>query len=189
MGLIVGYVFYKLLSREAEPLTYYPVKISDYYDVKARIDAFEKALDENKAAELILSTKDANAFIQFDPTTQTIRDFIVAKFDGDKAKGQISFPIDEFKALQRWTPKGVFLNGLATFSIRREGGLIHISIEELIIKGQQLQEQFMKALREDNLARIFYRDPQRRDRARKINFIQIRNHRLIMRSSGAGGIN
>lgn len=185
MVLVVGafgFLFFLLFSREPIDLPQVPTKRTDYYEVKTRVDTFEEALDSNQSVELVLTTRDVNTFLQFDPEAAEIKDFIRARFEDGSIKGRVSFPADQYEVLRDWIPKGVFLNGDATFLATIRSGLPFIYLQELEVNGRSLPERILKELRKENMLKPFLRDSRRKQRFRKINYFKIKGDVLVIRS-------
>lgn len=152
-------------------------------EVKAlqdRVKTFKEALDAGKSAEpLVLEERDINALISGSPDLARFKDSLHVSLVGDQIKGQVSLPLDTL-GFSRFA--GRYLNGAATLKASLENGVLIVTIESLNVKGKDVPEQFMGALRKQNMAQEVYKDPKTAETMRKLETIQVQDGRLTIKA-------
>ncbi|MCB1127810.1 MAG: hypothetical protein KDM81_15055, partial [Verrucomicrobiae bacterium] len=146
-----------------------------------RVDRFDKAVEANEPSEpLVLTGKELNMLIATVPDLATIRDKIHFDIEGDRVKGAISLPVETipFKWLQKH--KGRYLNGAAELNASLSNGVFQVTLQSLEVKGKPLPEQVMTGLRQQNLARDFYKNEEGMKVLRKLASITVADDRITI---------
>jgi len=150
------------------------------------VDAFEAAARAGAPATLSLSAEDLNALIARDPA---MRGRVALAIEGDQLRGHLSFPLEELglPTLILGGLKGRYLNGTARFTPELEGdGKIRARIDELIVKGQAVPEDFVEQLREADISfDLAHDDPARQEFLQRLERIEIRDGHLILTAQPA----
>ncbi len=151
-----------------------------YEALKARVEAFEKALDDGEAAELQLTGDDINAIIANDENYEEFRDTIFVSIDGDEVKGKLSFPLSKITGQSEL--KDRYLNGEAGLKISLANGLLLVTVQELTVKGEPVEEQAMQQLRQKNLAESAYNDAEAAAKIQRFESIVVKDGTITVKS-------
>ena len=146
-------------------------------ELHARVDAFREALDSGKPTEpLVLDSDDINVLIADNPD---LRDKVHVDLEGDKVKGQVSFPLEGI-GLPAF--KGRYLNGKATLKVSLEDGFLRVTLDALEVKGKPVPATFIDQLRTKNLAEDVSRNPENAEAIRKLESIQVEDGKVIIKA-------
>ena len=152
---------------------------TEFTSLKQCVTSFGEAMEQGKLVEpLILTERDINALLAKAPNTKELADKVYVSLNGDQVKGQVSIPLSGLG----WLGKGRYLNGEATFNVSLENGVLIVTAQEIKVKGKPLPEQFMKQLRQENLAKEAYKDSKNAEAIRKLDSVQIEGGRAIIRA-------
>ncbi len=144
--------------------------------LKDRVEAFRKAVDAGTSTEpLVLTSDDLNALIDENPE---LKGKIYVKVEGDEVKGQVSWPLE---ALGLGMFKGRYLNGEADLKASLQDGVLIVTLDSIEVNGQKPPEQFMTELRKQNVAKDFYKDEKTSRIIRKIESLEIKDGKIILR--------
>lgn len=155
----------------------YPAAQMD--ELKGRLQAFKKALDDGKeSAELVLTADDLNALISREPQ---LKGKLFVRIDDDKLKGEISMPLPDIGVLKL---KGRYLNGTAAFRVVLSAGLLDVRLDEVLVEKKPLPAVILKELKAQNLAQQYQADPRIVADIAKFESIQITNGGVCLRSAG-----
>ncbi|MFO0910658.1 MAG: hypothetical protein U0794_20310 [Isosphaeraceae bacterium] len=142
-----------------------------------RWDAFRKAIDEGKEAELVLTADDVNILIEKEPS---LKGKVFCKINGEEVSGQISIPLGETGIPGLG---GRYLNGSATFTAEiDDDGELDIRAREIEVKGKKLPPDVKAQLGGENLAKEFVKNPDNRRLVRKIKSIKIHDDKVFLKS-------
>lgn len=145
-----------------------------------KVKAFKTALDSGvAAAPLALTEKELNALIANSPDFAELKDRVYVAIAGDQLKGQVSIPIDRFPIGRT---KGRYLNGAAGIKVSMENGVLLVTLQSLEVKGEPVPEQFLSALRQQNLAQEVYKDVQRAELLRKLESVEVKDDALQLKA-------
>lgn len=140
-----------------------------------RIEAFKKALDEGEETEpLILTGDELNVWIA---EKSEMEDRVYFVLEGDKLKGQISFPLGE-----TGLPgvKGRYLNGQATFRASLQDGKLDVRAEAIEVNGKPLSQQLLTSLGSTNLAEDAFKEPENARVLNQLESLQIKDGKLVI---------
>ena len=173
--LVEGYTVTKAMELPASGATE-----DEYRNVKDRVDAFMKGLDTGSGPEeLDLSAQDVNSLIEFNPDWKDLKGLVWVDFSGNEANAKVNLPLAFIGYPDR------FLTGEGSFKIDKEGGILVVNADKLIVNGQVLPEQIMSELRKENLAAEFYKKQAGLEFVGKLKAIQIADGKLkVIRASG-----
>lgn len=149
--------------------------------VRERVDTFSKAVEANEPSEpLVLTGKELNMLIATVPDLAAIRERVHFDIEGDRVKGGISLPVETipFKWLQKH--KGRYLNGAAELNASLSNGVFWVTLQSLEVKGKPLPDQVMAGLRQQNLARDFYKSEEGIKVLEKLQSITVADDRLTI---------
>ncbi len=162
---------------EPTPLPKVEMPPEEAKDLHARVDAFRTALDSGKPTEpLVLDSDDINVLIADNPD---LRDKVHVDIEGDKLKGQVSFPLEGI-GLSAF--KGRYLNGKATLKVSLTDGLLNVTLDALEVKGKPVPKTFIDQLRAKNLAEDATRNPENAEAIQKLESIQVKDGKVIIKA-------
>ncbi len=140
-----------------------------------RIESFKKALDDGEETEpLILTGDELNVWIA---EKSEMEDRVYFVLEGDKLKGQISFPLGE-----TGLPgvKGRYLNGQATFRASLQDGKLDVRAEAIEVNGKPLSQQLLTSLGSTNLAEDAFKEPENARVLNQLESLQIKDGKLVI---------
>ena len=159
-----------------EPMEIETVEYSeeDLAVLKARMDAFNDAMESGKVPEedLILTAADINALIA---DNEDLRGKVFVRIEDGEIEGDVSFPLDGVPGLN-----GRYFNGSATMDVSMDDGHLFVRAKDAEVNGEPVPEQFMRGMRDENLAKKMNQDPEQRKFLRKFNDIRIDDDKLIL---------
>lgn len=187
--VVAGWATMRWLNTQVEqitdtaPMTLPKVTLSEdeHKDVRERMDAFKKALDEGKPATLTLTGDEITVLINDVPE---FKDQVAVQIEGEKIKGEISKSLDFFKVPMINT-KGRYLNGKAAFKVSLANNTLLVTIDELEVKGKPVPEQFMQSLRNENLAKNVQSNPDQARQVQRLESIVVKDGKITIKSRGA----
>jgi len=143
----------------------------------ARLLEFKAAMDEGRRRELSLSGDELNAALRAYPDAASIAQHVYIRFEGDRIRGEISFPMEMFKLPFM---QGRYLNGSGEFQISLKDGILDVRLLSLMVRDISLPEPAMAQLADMNLAEDIIQDPEIQALLRKIESLEVRDGRLIL---------
>jgi len=145
--------------------------------VLGRVTEFTNALKQNETASpLILTSRDINILINRHPNWKEMAGRVYVTIEGDRVKGQTSIPLEELGRLF----EGRYLNGSAVFQIGMAAGRLQIYIDSVKVGGEPLPEEFMSAMRAQNLAEEVNKQPNAVAILEKLESMAVRDGTLII---------
>jgi hypothetical protein len=164
-GLAVEYT-------EAAPAQLPKVEVSpsEHGALQKRVSDFEAALNGGQPAALTLTGNELNALIAGDASKSAWKNRVRFAIEGGNLKCQLSMPLDDMAKVPGFgNLKGRYLNGSAAVKASMDTGVLFVTLQSLEVKGKPLPEQFLAALRKENLAKEAYND---KDSARFLNRLE-----------------
>jgi hypothetical protein len=144
--------------------------------VRERIDTFHKQLEQGTAVEpLVLTSDDLNALIEDSPD---FKGTIYARVEGDKLKAQISFPLDKLNVR---LVRGRYLNGEAELKASLNNGVLIVTLDSLEVNGKRPPENFLRGMRQQNLANDAYKNPKNAEMIRRFESLEIKDGKIILK--------
>lgn len=140
-----------------------------------RVESFREKLKSGETPEedLVLTADDINAMIS---DNEDLKGKIFVKIENNQVEGDVSFPLDKLPG-----GKGRFFNGSATFDVSMEGGVLIVTADQAEVNGEAVPDQFMEAMRQENLAKDIYKDPENAKFMRQFEDIRIEDDKFILR--------
>ena len=187
MAILIGilaFVGYRALSglvneytaTEPEQLPKVEMPAEKRQELKDRVEAFRKAVNEGKATEpLVLTGDDLNVLID---DNAELKGTIFVKIEGDELKGRVSIPLDKLPLPMF---KGRYLNGEASLKASFFDGELIVHMEEIEVKGKKPPEDAMKGFRQQNLAKDLFKDPENAKMLRKLESLEIKDGKIIVK--------
>jgi hypothetical protein len=147
-------------------------------EIQQRFEAFEQAIrDHRPVAPLVVSVQDINAMIATSPGLEALKGKLYVIIEDNRLKGQASVPLSEV-GLKMF--EGRYLNGLATFGLSLNGGVLAVWVDNFQVRGKSLPKLLMNRIRKQNLAQRLKPDPQAGSVLERIQDIQVRDGKLII---------
>lgn len=147
---------------------------------EAKINAFrEKVLAGKESARLELTAHEINALINNSEGLKSLKGRVQVRIGNDSIGGKISIPLDEFSPAM----KGRYLNGDGSFILSCQNGIPLIQIQTLSVKGKPVPEQFLAALKEENLAANLVNKPETARILQRIKSVRIEGGKLILETT------
>jgi hypothetical protein len=144
--------------------------------LKARVEAFRKAVNEETPTDpLVLTTDDLNALIDDQPE---LKGMAYIKVEGDAAKAQVSIPLDK---LGIGMVRGRYLNGEADVKASLRDGVLIVTLDSMEVNGQRVPEEVMKGIRQQNLAKDVYKEEKNAAMIRKFESLEIKDGKIIIK--------
>jgi hypothetical protein len=176
------HLFKKMLNEytDTQPMPMPPVRLASaqVQDLQRRVDAFRDALRAGRAAQsLELTSDEINALIANDADFRGLHDKLYVALDGDKVKGQVSFPMARL-GLPLF--HGRYLNGSGTFSVSLNNGVLRVIPKEILVKGKPLPSVYMDRIQSENLATQANDSPRSADALNRLQSIEIKDSKLII---------
>ena len=162
---------------QIEEAPYPPAKLQE---LQARVSAFQQGIDKGTSAqppELVLSADDLNALIAADPDFKG-KAFIT--IEEDQLKGKISVPLPDIPPFKS---KGRYLNGPASFKAGLENGRIALRFQQMTVKEKPVPPPFMNAFNQF-LAQELQKNPEAARNANKLESLDVRDGKVILRGKG-----
>ncbi len=122
---------------------------------------------------LVLTSDDINALLEDDPE---LKGKAYAKIEGNVVKGEISIPLDAIPG-----GKGRYLNGEAEFKASLADGVLIVTLDSVEVNGKQIPEEFMKPIRQQNLAKDLYKDEKTSEMIRRLESLEIKDGKIILK--------
>jgi hypothetical protein len=182
-ALMVGLHYVRKIVNQftdSQPMELPTVQMSqaEIDQVKQRFDAFEKAIQEQRPAEpLVLAADDINALIANGPQQQDLKGKLYVSLEGDQVKGEVSVPLRDI-GLSVF--KGRYLNGSATFSLFFTNGMLSVTPQTILVKGEPVPETYMQEIRKQNLAAALANEPKAAAVLQGLEQIQVRDGKLVV---------
>lgn len=163
--------------------------------IKRRLDDFGKAVETPGApATLVLTADDINKLIANDPQWQKSPVRCYVTIEGDKITGQFSISFDgmaksedDRKLLEKLGLAGRYLNASGTIKVSLENGVLVVILDQATVRGNPVPGFIMSKLRQKNLAEDLPRqNPDLAEALQKLESIEVKDGRIIIRSKGGG---
>ncbi|HEX72762.1 MAG TPA: hypothetical protein ENN65_05570 [Candidatus Hydrogenedentes bacterium] len=180
--IVGGYLFAKHLVEsytDTKPVVFPEPGLTaeETESLLARVLEFKAAIDEGRRQELSLSGDELNAALRAYPDAASIAQHVYFRLEGDRIRGEISFPMEMFKLPFM---QGRYLNGSGEFQISLKDGMLDVRLLSLAVRDIPLPEPAMAQLAEENLAKDIIQDPEIQALLRKIESLEVRDGRLIL---------
>lgn len=147
-------------------------------ELKQRIENFQDAVRSGRPTPpLALTAEEINAFIQTDPDFTRLKGKLYVTIDGNRVKGQVSFPLDDL-GLRIF--RGRYLNGSGVFAVGLQSGNLVVTPDVLVVKGKPLPGVYMDKFRSQNLAESVNNNPKASVVLHHLQEIRITDGKLIL---------
>ena len=167
-------------AARATQIPTYPATQQEYDDVRTRLADFQTATSNDKAAKLELTANDINTLIALDPTWKEMKDKIHVRIADGQLSTDASIPLSEVPGF-----RNRYLNGSITLKISADNGILYLRPTAVVVNGQSVPAQFLKALQERNMAEQLNQDPKFASTREKIKAIKIEGNKIVIETTGA----
>ncbi len=137
-----------------------------------RVDTFSQGLRDDEPVErLVLTQDELNALFQHHPEFTELAGRVYVTIDEDDIlNGQVSVPLDGLPGFG-----GRYFNGSATFDVAIEEGRFTVFVDSATLKGEPVPEDFMEAIRGQNLAEGVQSDDEIRELIDKVAKLEVKD--------------
>jgi hypothetical protein len=191
---VVGYAFYKWLNGVVQEYTATAPRELPKVEMPAeqratvmeRFETFRKAVDAGTPTEpLVLTGDDINALIE---ETPQLKGKIYVTIEGERLKGQLSIPLDALgQAFGLGMLRGRYLNGEAELKASLQDGVLIVTLASFEVNGKRPPEELLSRLRQQNMAQDAYKDPKNAEQIRKLESLEIKDGKLIVKARRSPG--
>lgn len=146
-------------------------------DVLDRVGDFAAGLRSNTATPpLVLTSRDVNILISHHTSWKEMAGRVRVTIENDTITGETSIPLDELGSLF----EGRYLNGSATFRVGMTAGRLHVYIESMAVGSDPLPEEFVSAMKAQNMAEDVNKNPDVVAFLGRLESIEVRGGDLII---------
>jgi hypothetical protein len=164
----------KYTSEVAADLPIVDMSEEEIEEIENRIDNFKDAIEASETPEdLVLTANEINAMISQD---DDMRGRVYITIADGTVSGDVSIPTDFFPG-----GKGRFFNASATFEVSLENSILIVTLTSAKVKGEEVPQEIIEALRKENLAKEIYKDPEVAATLRRIESITIKDDKIILK--------
>lgn len=143
-------------------------------EIKARVESAQQASEQGLATEdLVLTADEINALIS---SSEDLKGKAFIKIRDGQVTGDVSIPTDEIP-----TGAGRYLNASVTLNVSYENGVLIVTLEDASVKGEPLPEEFVQALRSENLAKDLYSDPDSAEALKRLESVEVLDSKIILK--------
>ncbi len=144
-------------------------------EIEQRVKSFKETVEAGETPdELILTAKEINALIGKD---DDMRGRVYVRIEDGLLSGDISLPTDAIPG-----GKGRFFNASATFDVSLENGVLIVTLADAEVKGEPLPAQFVDAMKQENLAKDAYKDPEVAETLRGFDSISVEGDKIVLKA-------
>ncbi len=174
----MGYRFYKsqLTKYTSEtPVELPTLEISPerMAEIEQRVDDFQEKLENGEEVEpLVLTEADVNALISRE---QDLRGRVYVSIEEGQITAEVSVPTDMLPGA-----KGRYFNGSVVLDASLENGVLIVKADKASVNGEPIPEEFMKEIRNENLAKDAYKDPESAEWLRKFESMKVVGQTIVL---------
>lgn len=181
-GLLGVHQFRSMLNKytDTQPMSLPEVSISHAAldQLLRRVEDFRDDLRAGRpASPLVLSADEVNALITHDPELKAVSGKFFVLLQADQLQAQVSLPMEDI-GLPRF--HGRYLNGTASLRIALQNGILFVSAQQFVVKGQPVPAAYMNVIRRQNLADRANENARASVALNLLESVEIKNGRLIV---------
>ena len=156
--------------KELPTIEYTPEEIKE---ITKRVESFKSSLDKGEnPPPMVLTGDDINAMIS---QNKDLRGRVFVRIDEGKVTADVSFPMDAFPGA-----KGRYFNGSVAADVSLDNGVLIVTLDTAEVNGQTVPQQFIDAMRKENLAKDLYKDPETARTLGKFESLVIDGEKIIL---------
>ncbi len=176
-----GYATYRVVRGQIDAYTSdkpIEIPVAEYSEeeiaaARKRIEDFKAALEKGDTQEpLVLTADDINAMIN---SEKELAGRLFVRIEGGEISGEASFPTDAIPFLE-----GRYFNGSVSLKASLQNGVLIVTLDEATVNGKPVPEDFMKDIRNKNLANDALKDPDFVDFLRKFESLSIEDDKIVL---------
>jgi hypothetical protein len=143
--------------------------------INKRLEDFREQFEAGEAPqELVLTIDEINALIASNPS---LKDHVYVSIEDEKIKAQVSFPTDNIPL----AGKGRYFNGSATLKVELVKGNLIVTVVDAEANGQKIPDPVMKEIRQENLAKGMYENPETARTLQRCESLEIQPDRIVLK--------
>ncbi len=186
LALAVGaYLAYRAINKTVEEYTAtaprelpkLEIPEEERKNVVERFKKFRDDIKEGTATEpLVLTGEDLNALVEEVPE---LKGRVYFTIEEGKIKGQVSIPLSTFVDIGM--TRGRYLNGEAEFKASLSDGVLVVTLDSIEVNGKRPPDDVMSNIRQQNMAKDLYKDPDNAEMIRRFESIEIKDGKIIIK--------
>lgn len=138
-----------------------------------RLKIFADGLAEGRpTVPLVLKGEDLNMLLASSADLTALSEGLRLSIEDDEVKGQVSLKLGDLGA-----PffKDRYLNGEGSFKVSLADGRLTVTPSEILVNGKALPEEYLKAIRDHNMAESANQDPELMQTIDRLETIDVRD--------------
>ncbi len=185
--LLLGFLLLFHMARKAldqytdrAPMKLPGVQLSqpEIEELQRRFNNFSDAASNGRpTAPLELNSDEINALIQSNPEFSAARGKLYVVIHGTNLQAQVSLPMAQL-GLSFF--KGRYLNGIGTFALSLQNGILNLSPMEISVKGRALPPVYMDKIRHENFAAGINNNSRASVALNRLQDIQVKEGKLVL---------
>lgn len=164
----------------AEPIDLPVVELpaEELEELHGRIDTFRESVEEGTEEEapapmtFVLTEEELNALVAEEPK---LRGRVHVEIEEGQVRGEVSLPTDMLPI-----GKGRFFNASVTLNAALVNGELYVTLIDAQVNGEPLPEQFMIAVKGENLAADMNKDPEFTEALSQFDSIEIGDGQITL---------
>lgn len=180
-GGLGSYILYKKAQAfveeyaAAEPMDLPAVRYTatDMERFEERMRIFSDGLAQGKpTVPLVLKGEDLNMLLASSADLKVLSDGVRLQVEGDEVKGMVSLKLGDLGA-----PffRDRYLNGEISFNVSLVDGRLTVSPSEILVNDKPVPEEYLAAIRQQNLAESANQDPALTETLDRLDTIEVRD--------------
>jgi len=181
-GGVVGWFGYRFVGNQIQHYTSETPQVLPIveYDeetmvvLETRFEDFRTKLKDGEPTDdLVLTADDINAMIS---NNKDLKGKAFVRIEEGQIKGDVTIPTDGIPLAG-----GRFLNASATFDVSMDNGVLIVNLADAEVKGEKVPEQFLNAMRQENLAKNLYDDVETAKTFRRIESVVVEEGKVVLK--------
>jgi hypothetical protein len=155
---------------------------ADLQAMQKRVETFAKAVDAGKPVPpLVLDERDLNLLAASVPELKPLRDRVYLSIRSNVIRGAISLPLEAIPVDWLKKFKGRYFNGAVELKASLSNGFFNVTLQSLELKGKSIPETVLSRLRQQNLAKDFYKSQEGMKTLQKLESITVSEGHLVIK--------
>lgn len=168
-------------SEEARPLPVVEVTAEKLEQIESRVEAFQEQVEQQgpPPEPLILNSDDVNALIS---NEEKLRGKVFVTIEDGLVQADVSLPTDGIPG-----GEGRYFNGSVSLEASLEDGVLLVKLQQAEVNGAPVPKAFMQAMRNQNLAKDVYKNPELAEKLSKFERLVVEGDQIILTPKQATG--
>ncbi len=142
-------------------------------EIEQRVEAFQEELEQGETPDqLVLTADDINALIS---NHDELRGKVFVQIEEGQISAEVSIPTDAIPG-----GSGRFFNGSVTANVELANGVLIVTVSSAEVNGRAVPEAIMAGLKQENLAKDVYKDPEVARTLSKFESLVVEQDRIIL---------